>query len=37
MTRPGSGLKMPSNARTVCIEGGDCDPAGIIVARRTAT
>jgi acyl-CoA thioesterase FadM len=30
----GMGLEMPSNARTVRIEWGDCDPAGIVFYPR---
>jgi 4-hydroxybenzoyl-CoA thioesterase len=31
---PGVGLEMPSNARTLRIEWGDCDPAGIVFYPR---
>jgi 4-hydroxybenzoyl-CoA thioesterase len=34
MARPGMGVEMPSNARTVRIEWGDCDPAGIVFYPR---
>jgi 4-hydroxybenzoyl-CoA thioesterase len=34
MPADGVGLEMPSNARTVRIEWGDCDPAGIVFYPR---
>jgi len=34
MAAGGAGFEMPSNARTVRIEWGDCDPAGIVFYPR---
>ncbi|HLH98198.1 MAG TPA: thioesterase family protein [Xanthobacteraceae bacterium] len=33
-TKPGGGIDVPSNTRTVRIEWGDCDPAGIVFHPR---